>query len=343
MSKAGAVMVGTIRNAEDLLIAAAKFVERDPGSAGFLDRFAQAVQADPAVAARLLSQVLAARERVGNVRFTLWPGDLEVVTTSAGATLTVCALAGPGGVLAASIRVTDAARHPVSAAAFRVTIGASEDVVVTDPGGRVSISGVGRSMAIVIGEARTETVLDVEDVGALIQLPRTLRRGGLRLAAAVDAETAETVAEETRAPQWPIPLGAAELWGMEREGGYDLTILVPGISGTFAAEAGAHAVAFTTQDRDGHPHRWVVPLAPTPRAFAGTLYGTDADSIRMDNVTVRDSEALLADLGEGSDEVIGRSVLYADSGRAWLALAQRLPSGPLRDSVNNALARRGEI
>ena len=164
MSKAGAVMVGTIRNAEDLLIAAAKFVERDPGSAGFLDRFAQAVQADPAVAARLLSQVLAARERVGNVRFTLWPGDLEVVTTSAGATLTVCALAGPGGVLAASIRVTDAARHPVSAAAFRVTIGASEDVVVTDPGGRVSISGVGRSMAIVIGEARTETVLDVEDV-----------------------------------------------------------------------------------------------------------------------------------------------------------------------------------
>jgi hypothetical protein len=330
-------MAATTRNAEDLLIAAAKFVERDPGSAGFLDRFTQAVQADPAVAARLLSQVLEARERAGKVRFTLWPGDLEVITTSAGATLTACALAGPGGMLAVSVRLTDAAHHPVSAAALRVTIGEDEDVLVTDPGGRVSISGTGRSMEIVVGEQETESVPDVAAMGVVIQLPRILRHEDLRLGAADEADTA---AEETRVPQWPIPLGNAELWGMEREGGYDLTILVQDIRGTFAAAAGAHAVAFTTQDRDGNPHRWVVPLAPGPQAFAGTLYGTDADSIREDSVTVRDSAALLADLGEDSDEVIRRSVMHADTGRAWLALAQRLPPGPLRESVNDALARR---
>jgi len=330
-------MAATTRNAEDLLIAAAKFVERDPGSAGFLDRFSQAVQADPVVAARLLSQVLAARERVGNVRFTLWPGDLEVVITSAGATLTACALAGPGGVLAASVRLTDAAHHPVSAAALRVSVEGSEDVVVTDPGGRVSITGTGRSMEIVVGEEKTAVVPDVAAMGAVIQLPRILHREDLSLAAAVEADTE---GEETRAPRWPIPLGDVELWGMEREGGYDLTILVQDSRGTFAAAAGVHAVALTTQDRDGNPYRWVVPLAPGPQAFAGTLYGTDADSIKKDSVTVRDSAALLADLGEGSDEVILRSVMHADTGRAWRALAQRLAPGPLRDSVNAALARR---
>jgi hypothetical protein len=337
MSEAGAVMAATTRNAEDLLIAAAKFAERDPGSPGFLDRFTRAVQADPAVATRLLSQVLAARERVGKLRFTLWPGDLEVVTTSAGATVTACALAGPGGALAASVRVTDAARHPVSAAALRVTIGDSEDLVVTDPGGRVSITGTGLSMEIVVGEEKTETIPGAAAAAEVIELPRILRREGLSLAAAVEAGAE---AEQAQAPQWPIPLGDAELWGMEREGGYDLTILVRDISGTFAAAAGAHAVAFTTQDRDGHPHRWVVPLAPGPQAFAGTLYGTDADSIRKDSVAVRDSAALLAGLGQDSDEVIRRSVMHADTGRAWLALAQRLPPGPLRDSVNDALARR---
>ena len=334
MSEAGAAMAAT-PNAEDLLISAARFVERDPGSAGFLDRFAQDVQADPAVAARLLSQVMAARERVGRVRFTLWPGDLEVVTTSAGATVTACVLAGPGGVLAASVGLTDAARHPVSGAALRVTVGGSEDVVVTDPSGRVSITGIGRSMEIVAGENRTEAIPGALGVRAVIPLPRNRRREQLRLAAAVEAET---VTEETEAAQWPIPLGDAELWGMEREGGYDLTFLVRNVGGTFAA--GAYAVALTTQDRDGNTHRWVVPLAPGPLAFAGTLYGTDADSISRDSVTVRDSAVLLADLGGDSDEVIHRSVMHADTDRAWRALEERLPLGPLRDSVHHALAHR---
>ena len=337
MSEADPVRGATARNLGDLLVAAAKFVERDPGSAGFLDRFAQAVQAPPKMASQLLDQVLAARERTGNARFTLGPGDLEMVTTSAGATLTACALPGPGGALAASVRLTDAARHPVSAAALRVAIGGREDVFVTDPGGQVSISGIGRSVEIAVGEETAAVGHEAAASGAVIRLPRALRRDHLDLAAADEAETA---AEEAGTSRWPIAVGSAEFWGMERERGYDLTILVEEISGTLADGEGAHAVAFTTLDRGGNAHAWVVPLAPGPRALSGTLYGTDADAIRKDSVTVGDGTALLPAFGEDFDEVIRRSVLHADTGSAWRALARRLPPGPLRESVNDALARR---
>ncbi len=327
-------MAAMTRNAENLLIEAAKFVDRDPGSPGFLDRFTRAVPAEPALAGRVLTQVLAARKRAGLAQVTLQTGELEVVRTSSGATIIACVLDEPDGTLAASIRVTDAEGNPVSGAALGVTIGNRDDVVVTDPGGRVSVSGTGQELRIRIGRAGA-AASPAPDV-LLIPLPRRPQQTQYDLV----ADEAGTAAEETTASPWPVLAGRAKFWGLERAAGYDLTITVEDIGGASGATAGALAVAFMTQDREGGTQRWVVPLAPGPRGLAGSLYSTNADTLVKDSVAVDDSAALLTGLGAQSGEVIDRSVRHADTGGGWLGVAARLPTGRLRDSVQAALARR---
>ena len=81
---------------EELLVRAAVFLAQDGGSPGFLDRFTEAINGDARLVGQALDRALTAQARAGHASVRLKPGDLQVETTSSGASLTACALTTPG-------------------------------------------------------------------------------------------------------------------------------------------------------------------------------------------------------------------------------------------------------
>lgn len=322
------------RNAEELLFDAARFVDGDSGSPGLLDRFSAAVHGDAELLGGALEQALSARARAGDIELRLEPGDLRVETTSSGASLTACVLAVAPGALAASVRLTDAHGRPVAGAVLRVTTGAGQQVQVTDPGGQAAINGAGSSLLILIG-APGRRGASGRDGGRFIAFPRRRRRDQLDLAAAHGLSAPDE--QEAEPWRWRVELAGAEFWGMERRDGYDLTVMVSGMP---PSPPGTHAVGFVTRNREGRSHQWFVPLAPGPRAYAGSLYGTEEDGLDGESVAVGDAVELLGSLADRSGDVIRRSVRHADTSTAWRALGRRLGPGPLGENVAAALAER---
>ena len=331
-----------------LLAEAAVFLARDHGSPGFLDRFTEAVADDPRLASLVLGRALAAQARAGQASIGLEPGDLRVETTSSGASLTACALAAEDGCVAATVRVVDAQRRPVAGAAVAVHTESQDRVVVTDPGGWVHLSEPGQTLHIRVGAGESETERPVEEVvhsaspGAarIIELPRIRRAAGFELAAA--HEDAPRDADEQG--QWRFQAGGVDFLCLDRKGGYDLTVLLTGVTADFAdAAAGAYAAGFLTWGRNGRPHRWMVPLAPSPLGLAGSLYGTDEERLDRRSVEVRGAQQLISDLGDQLDEVVGRSVRHSDALTAWGVLCQRLSPGRPRAVLEAALAERENL
>src|SRR5580693_2973414 len=356
---------------EVLLAEAAVFLARDRGRDGFLDRFAAAVTGDPRTASLALDRALAARARAGCVAFSLEPGDLRVRSTSSGASLTACALPGRAGCVAAAVRLVDAGRRPVAGAAMEVRTESEERVVVTDLGGWVHLSEPGQTLHIQlgqlggigqlgqaggiggiggaggvgrVGEARGRA--DPEPAGSaaagasVIPLPRIPRPDGLELAAAHE----EAVRAADEPARWRVAAGGVDFLCQARKGGYDLTVVLTGVTADFADGAlGEYAVRFLTWGRNGREHRWMVPLAPSPLGLAGSLYSTDEDRLDAGSVEVGVAEHLIATLGDHLDEVVGRSVRHSDALTAWDVLCQRLRPDRPRAVLEAALVERANI
>jgi hypothetical protein len=331
---------------EVLLAEAAVFLARDPGSDGFLGRFAEAVTGDPAAASLALDRAVAARARAGHAAFRLEPGDLRVENTSSGATLTACALPGRDGCVAAAVRLVDAGRRPVAGAAMEVAAESEDRVVVTDPGGWVHLSEPGRTLHIRLGrpgvvseaggQADPEPGRSVA-AASVIPLPRIPRPDGLELAAAHE----EAVRAADEPARWRVAAGGVDFLCLARKGGYDLTVLLTGVTADFADGAlGEYAVRFLTWGRNGREHRWMVPLAPSPLGLAGSLYSTDEDRLDAGSVEVGVAEQLIASLGDHLDEVVSRSVRHSDALNAWDVLCQRLRPDRPRAVLEAALAER---
>jgi RNase P/RNase MRP subunit p29 len=322
---------------EVLLAEAAVFLARDRGAPGFLDRFTEAVADDPWLASLALDRALAAQAQAGRASVGLEPGDLRVEITSSGASLTACALAAEEGCIAVSIRVTDTQRRPVAGAAVAVRSETEDRVVVTDPGGWVNLSLPGQILRIRVGGGERVRSASGDSV---IQLPRTRRAAGmaaLELAAAHE-DAARDPDEQDR---WRIEAGGVDFLCLDRKGGYDLTVLLTGVTADFAdTAAGAYAAGFLTWGRNGRPHRWMVPLAPSPLGLAGSLYGTDEDRLDRESVEVRGAEQLISALGDQLDEVVSRSVRHSDALGAWGVLCRRLRPGRQRAVLEAALAER---
>ena len=105
--------------------------------------------------------------------------------------------------------------------------------------------------------------------------------------------------------RWRVEAGGVEFLCLERKGGYDLTVLVAGVTAEFANVAvGTYGVGFRTQDRESRSRGWIVPLAPSPLGLAGSLYGTDEDHIDVGSIDVRGTEQLMVALGDQLDEVV---------------------------------------
>jgi hypothetical protein len=335
---------------EVLLAEAAVFLARDPGSDGFLDRFTEAVTGDPAAASLALDRALAAQVRAGHVVLRLQPGDLRVETTSSGASLTACAVPGPDGCAVVAVRLVDPARRPVAGAAVAVATESEERVVVTDRGGWAHLTEPGHSLRIqlggsggVAGDADGRVGTDAAGAAAagaiVIPLPRVPRPDGLELAAAH-----EEAARADQPARWRVAAGGVDFLCLARKGGYDLTVLLTGVTAGFADGAlGEYAVRFLTWGRNGREHRWMVPLAPSPLGLAGSLYSTDEDRLDAGSVEVLLAEQLIATLGDHLDEVIGRSVRHSDALTAWDVLCQRLEPGRPRAVLEAALAERANL
>jgi hypothetical protein len=323
---------------EVLLAEAAVFLARDQGSPGFLDRFTEAVTDDPRLASLALDRALAAQDRAGQASVGLEPGDLRVEITSSGASLTACGLAAQEGCVAATLRLVDAQRRPVAGAAVAVHTEIGDRVVVTDAAGWVHLSEPGRTLHIRVGggEERVQSASG----GSIIQLPRIRRAEGnaaFELAAAHE-DAARDADEQAR---WRIEAGGVDFLCLDRKGGYDLTILLTGVTADFAGAAvGAYAAGFLTWGRNGRPHRWMVPLAPSPLGLAGSLYSTDEARLDRRSVEVRSAQQLISALGDQLDEVVSRSVRHSDALEAWSVLCQRLSPGRQRAVVEAALAER---
>jgi hypothetical protein len=335
---------------EVLLAEAAVFLARDQGDGGFLDRFADAVTGDPGTASLALDRALAARARAGHAAFTLEPGDLRVHSTSSGASLTACALPGRDGCVDAAVRLVDAGRRPVAGAAMQVAAGGEDRVVVTDLEGWVHLSEPGRALHIrlggLAGASEAEGRADRERAGPagegarVIPLPRIPRPDGLELAAAHE----EAVRAADEPARWRVAAGGVDFLCLARKGGYDLTVLLTGVTADFADRAaGEYAVRFQTWGRNGREHGWMVPLAPSPLGLAGSLYSTDEDRLDASSVEVGVTEQLIAALGDHLDDVVGRSVRHSDALTAWEVLCQRLGSGRPRAVVQAALAERANL
>jgi hypothetical protein len=328
---------------EVLLAEAAVFLARDQGSPGFLDRFAEAVTDDPRLASLALDRALAARARAGRASVGLEPGDLRVETTSSGASLTACALAAADmrpGCVAATVRLVDAQRRPVAGAAVAVQTDREDRVVVTDPGGWVHLSEPGPALHIRVGGGEEGVPSVSPDAGSIIELPRIRRATGIAAfeLAAAHEDAAPDPDEQAR---WRIEAGGVDFLCQDRKGGYDLTVLLTGVTADFAeAAVGAYAAGFLTWGRDGRPHRWVVPLAPSPLGLAGSLYSTDEDRLDRQSVEVRGAQQLMSALGDQLDEVVSRSVRHSDAVTAWDGLCQRLRPGRQRTVLEAALAER---
>ena len=336
---------------EVLLAEAAVFLARDQGSGGFLDRFAEAVTSDPRTASLALDRALAARARAGYVALTLEPGELRVRSTSSGASLTACALPGRDGRVAAAVRLVDAGRRPVAGAAMQVAADSEDRVVVTDLEGWVHLSEPGQALHIRLGRlAGVGEAAGEADDGAgpepagsapagarVISLPRIPRPDGLELAAA--HEEAVRAADEPE--KWRVAAGGVDFLCLARKGGYDLTVVLTGVTADFADRAaGQYAVRFLTWGRNGREHGWMVPLAPSPLGLAGSLYSTDEDRLDASSVEVGVTEQLIANLGDRLDDVVGRSVRHSDALTAWEVLCQRLGPGRQRAVLEAALAER---
>jgi hypothetical protein len=321
---------------EVLLAEAAIFLARDHGSGGFLGRFTDAVTGDPRMASLALDRALAAQARAGCATLELEPGDLRVETTSSGASLTACVLPGQGGCVTATVRLVDAARRPVAGAAVCVHADGEDRVVVTNPAGWIHLSEPGQTLRIQVGQA----VQAVQAFAGIIKLPRILRAEAFELAAAH-----EDVPRGADQPaRWRVEAGGVDFLCLDRNGGYDLTVLLTGVTAAFADQAaGDYAVRFLTWGRNGRKHRWMVPLAPSPLGLAGSLYGTDEDRLDTPSVEVRVAEQLMAALGDELDEVVSRSVRHSDALTAWEALCQRLRPGRPRAAVEAALAERANL
>jgi len=322
---------------EVLLAEAAVFLARDQGAPGFLDRFTEAVADDPIVASLALDRALAAQAQAGQASVGLEPGDLRVEITSSGASLTACALAAEEGCVAVCIRLADAQRRPVAGAAVAVRSESEDRVVVTDPGGWVNLSLPGQILRIKVGGGERAPSASV---ASIIQLPRARRAAGMAVfeLAAAHEDAARDPDEQDR---WRIEAGGVDFLCLDRKGGYDLTVLLTGVTADFAdAAAGAYAAGFQTWGRNGRPHRWMVPLAPSPLGLAGSLYGTDEDRLDRESVEVRGGEQLISALGDQLDEVVGRSVRHSDALEAWGVLCRRLRPGRQRAVLEAALAER---
>jgi hypothetical protein len=334
--------VGALSELTEVLLAeAAVFLARDQGSPGFLDRFTEAVTDDPRLASLALDRALAAQARAGQASVGLEPGDLRVETTSSGASLTACGLAAQEGCVAATLRLVDAQRRPVAGAAVAVHTEIGDRVVVTDPGGWVHLSEPGQTLHIRVGGGElgggaSEGVHSASG-GSIIQLPRIRRAAGFELAAAHE-DAAPDADEQAR---WRFEAGGVDFLCLDRKGGYDLTVLLTGVTADFAdAAVGAYAAGFLTWGRNGRPHRWMVPLAPSPLGLAGSLYSTDEDRLDRGSVEVRSAQQLILALGDQLDEVVSRSVRHSDALEAWSVLCQRLSPGRQRAVVEAALAER---
>jgi hypothetical protein len=324
---------------EVLLAEAAVFLARDRGSPGFLDRFTEAVTDDPRLASLALGRALAAQARAGQARVGLGPGDLRVEITSSGASLTACGLAGQEGWVAATLRLVDAQRRPVAGAAVAVHTETGDRVVVTDPGGWVHLSEPGPTLHIRVGGGESEGVQSASG-GSIVQLPRIRRAAGFELAAAHE-DAARDADEADEQDRWRIEAGGVDFLCLDRKGGYDLTVVLTGVTADFAdAAVGAYAAGFLTWGRNGRPHRWMVPLAPSPLGLAGSLYSTDEDSLDRGSVEVGSAQQLISALGDQLDEVVSRSVRHSDALQAWSVLCQRLSPGRQRAVVEAALAER---
>lgn len=332
---------------EVLLAEAAVFLARDQGAGGFIDRFAEAVTGDPAAASLALDRALAARARAGYVAFRLEPGDLLIENTSSGASMTACALPARDGCVAAALRLVDAARRPVAGAAIEVAAEGRDCVVVTDLEGWVHLSEPGQilqirvgqpaAVSIAAGRADPEPARSAAAAASIIPLPRIPRPDGLELAAAHE----EAVRAADEPARWRVAAGGVDFLCLARKGGYDLTVLLTGVTADFADRAlGEYAVCFLTWGRNGREHRWMVPLAPSPLGLAGSLYSTDEDRLNAESIEVGVAEQLIATLGDHLDEVVGRSVRHSDALTAWEVLCQRLRPDRPREVLEAALAER---
>jgi hypothetical protein len=330
---------------EVLLAEAAVFLARDQGSPGFLGRFTEAVADDPRLASLALDRALSAQARAGQASVGLEPGDLRVEVTSSGASLTACAVADQEGCVAVTIRLVDAQRRPVAGAVVAVHTETEDRVLVTDPGGWVHLSEPGPALRIRVGGSGSETGRPVEEgiysaspgAASIIQLPRIRRAAGFELAAAHE-DAARDADEHAR---WRIEAGGLDFLCLDRQGGYDLTVLLTGVTADFAdAAVGAYAAGFLTWGRNGRTHRWMVPLAPSPLGLAGSLYSTDVDRLDRRSVEVRGAQQLISTLGDQLDEVVSRSVRHSDAVTAWGVLCQRLRAGRPRAVLEAALAER---
>jgi hypothetical protein len=341
MTKAQRRGVSTlIETTEELLVKAAVFLAEDEGSPGFLDRFTEAVNGDAALLSQALDRALTAQALAGHVSVRLEPGDLQVETTSAGASLTACAMAAPDGRVTAAVRLTDTRHRPVEGAAVQVSAQDENRTVVTNTAGWVHVDAAGPSLQIRVGQGQaTGRGANSPDdaTGVVIQLPRLKRGDELELAAAHDSD----VAEADESGRWRVLAGGVEFLCLERRGGYDLTVLVAGVTAEFARMAvGTYGASFRTHDRADWSRRWLVPLAPSPLGLAGSLYGTDEDQIDVSSVEVGSTEQLMAALGGQLDEVIRRSVRHCDTMSVWAAVRKRLPPGQARTVLEAALAER---
>ncbi len=341
---------------DGLLRAAALFADQDHGGAGFLDRFGQAVPAEPSLAGAALSGALAARARAGEIRMSLGVGELRLAATTAGATLIACALADPSGTMSVCVRLVDAGCQPIAGACVRVSDGDHEFAVVTDGGGAAALpaapnSAVGAGLVIRVG-ARTPTgpgaqpPLDAAGVpreapavGRMIELARSSSRDRFELAAAGGEGTGGAAVPE------PIEVRGVTFLCRERRRGCDLTLLVAGLSvGSGDSAAGAFGVTFVTRGPDDRRERWIVPLALSPRGLAGSLHSTSARALEEESVDVRGARQLLASLsgelgdGDAFNETVRRSIRHADEGTAWTGLSRRLALGHARELVESTLA-----
>jgi hypothetical protein len=327
---------------EVLLAEAAVFLAQDHGAPGFLDRFTEAVTDDPRLASVALGQALAAQARAGQASVGLEPGDLRVEITSSGASLTACALAAEEGCVAVGIRLVDAERRPVAGAAVAVHTENEDCVVVTDPGGWVYLSQPGPALHIRVG-AGEEGQSASPGVARIIELPRIRPAAGTAVFELAAAH--EDVARDAGEPdRWRIEAGGVDFLCLDRKGGYDLTVLLTGVTADFAdAAAGAYAAGFLTWGRNGRAHRWMVPLAPSPLGLAGSLYGTDEDRLDRQSVEVGRAQRLITALGDQFDEVVSRSVRHSDALETWGVLCQRLGPGRQRAVLEAALAEREQF
>ncbi len=326
--------------ADQLLRAAAEFIDRDPGTPGFLDRFTANLSGNP-LAGRLLDEALMARQRAGRIRFALGAGDIRTEVTSSGARLTACLLATQDSMLIASVQIIDAESSEVAGVAIRILDITGEKLEVTDRAGRADLPAVGRSVFLQVGDYRATTGPGEHQGTDVVSLRPMSHQGSLSLNAATEAPATPPLAEHYQ----PLTaMAGVTLWSQDRAGGCDLTLSFRGPMPTSAgARPNVPGAQFVTWGRSGAERRWIVPLSPSPLGLSGSLYGTDEDWLDRLSLRVRSMDDCVVELGDDLGEVVTRSVRHTDAPNAWLALSERLEPGPERTAIGSALADRDAL